>query len=347
MSIQRKNISTQKKSIDFGIVIFLLFLIFFVGRCISIMGRNTERGGLAYVQILNFTLPVVENQVYNEGAYLENHYSIKNICLEALGLSNLTEEGILISEMPMLAHDLKLDPEKEVEFAEYELGEESVLKYDKTEKKDDVRTDELKKEFSKNKKEILIYHTHTAENYAESKGPTDNKKNNVVGVGEVLEKELEETYGISVIHDKTKHDVSYNDSYDRSRETVKKYHEKYGDKFDLVIDLHRDGGSKKSSFVQKVNGKNAAKVMFVTTRNSKNFANNNKIADSLQSITEELYPGLTRKRMIYNHGDNCFNQDIFKNGILFEIGANVNTSGEAQYTAKLMARVIAEYLSGK
>ena len=68
---------------------------------------------------------------------------------------------------------------------------------------------------------------------------------NVVGVGDVLANELEENYGISVIHDKTNHCISYNDSYTRSGETVDKYLQEYGD-FKMIIHLHRDSLDDKS-----------------------------------------------------------------------------------------------------
>lgn len=347
MVVQRVNSGNQKSGLDFGIVVILIFLIIFLARCISIVSKNTERGGLAYVQMLNFSLPVIETQVYNEGAYLENDYSIKNIALEALGLEDITTEKILKAEVPMISDSLMSIDGKLVEYSEYKLGEGSISKYDKTEVPKGIHDDSLKKELNKSKPEVLIYHTHSAENYAESKGPTDNKDQNVVGVGEVIENELEKRYGISVIHDKTKHDVSYNDSYDRSRETAKKYSDKYGNSFKLVIDLHRDGGKNKSAFTQNIKGKDAAKVMFVTTRNSKKFEKNNKVANDLQKLTENTFPGLTRDRMIYNNGINAFNQDIFDNSVIFEIGANINTSSETQYTGELMARVIAEYINGK
>ncbi len=67
---------------------------------------------------------------------------------------------------------------------------------------------------------MLIYHTHNSEGYSEER-TSNNEEHNVVGVGTLVAKELEENYGISVIHDKTNHSASYEQSYNKSRETVK------------------------------------------------------------------------------------------------------------------------------
>ena len=94
---------------------------------------------------------------------------------------------------------------------------------------------------------MLIYHSHTTEAYlASDKDTTKNTFNadetkNVVAVGDVIAEELENKYGISVIHDKTVNNVpDYNSSYKNSGVILDKYLKKYGD-FDLIIDLHRDG----------------------------------------------------------------------------------------------------------
>ena len=87
--------------------------------------------------------------------------------------------------------------------------------------------------------------------------------------------------------------------------------------------------------------------MYVNSRNSSKFTANSKVEKKLTAITNELYPGLLRKTYTYNHGINAFNQDIFSNSILIEVGANTNTSKEAMTSAKYLARIIAEYINGK
>ena len=67
----------------------------------------------------------------------------------------------------------------------------------------------------------------------------------------------------------------------------------------------------------------------------------------MSKITNSLYPGLAKPTTIYNNGVKAFNQDIFSNSILIEVGANINTSQEAMNSAKYIARIIAEYINGK
>lgn len=207
----------------------------------------------------------------------------------------------------------------------------------------------LKKTLDQSKPQILLYHTHTTEGYSVSNSTDENM--NVVGVGSYLTKELEENYGISVIHDKTMHSASYNDSYKRSRETVQNYVNKYG-QFDMVIDLHRDSHSNKNLVTANINGENVAKIMFVLTRNNPNYQDSLKLATSLRDTADKLFPGLTIDAKdngfyIYNRGQSMFNQDLNKNSTLIEVGADCNTPQEAMNTAKYLARIIAEQLNRK
>lgn len=352
MGLNSNNLR-RKSSMDIGIMILLVCLVIFFGRCIYIMKNNSERGGLAYVELLNFSMPLVKTQVYDEEAYYENNFSLKNIALEALGLSDLSLEKLVSNEIPMFKIDDYVKENKEDSgYSPFELDSESIIKYT-SEEKNNLYNPKLKKELNQSKPEVLIYHTHTGEGYSETKNFTDDSNHNVVGVGEIITKELEENYGISVIHDKTVHDVSYNDSYNRSRDTVKKYYDKYGDNFKLVIDIHRDGIDKKKVtnrtkdlFTVNINKQSMARIMFLNTRGSSKFSSNEKMRKKLYNIANSLYPGLVTSET-WNRGINLLNQDILSNSILFEVGSNINTSKEAMTSAKYIARVIAEYINGK
>ncbi len=352
--ISKTKVKKINGSMDIGIIILLVFIVIFFGRCIYILKNNNERGGLAYVELLNFSMPLIETQVYDEGAYYENNLSLKNIVLEAVGLSDVSVTKLVNSEIPMFKLNDKLEKiDKVEEYIPFQLNDGAVSRYTE-EEKSNLYNPKLKKELNKSKPEVLIYHTHSGENYVESEKSTNDQKYNVVGVGNIIEKELEEKYGISVIHDKTIHDTSYNDSYNRSRETVKGYAKKYNDSFKLVMDIHRDGVDLKKAtektknlFTTNINGENMAKIMYVNSRSSSKFKANDKLEKELTAITNELYPGLLRKTYTYNRGINSFNQDIFSNSILLEVGANINTSKEAMTSAKYVARIIAEYINGK
>ena len=216
-------------------------------------------------------------------------------------------------------------------------------------KNSEVYDPSLKKELDQSKPEVLIYHTHNSEGYTEER-TSNNEEHNVVGVGTLVAKELEENYGISVIHDKTNHSASYEQSYNKSRETVKKYINEYDD-FKMVIDIHRDsvGEHNKKNLTANINGESLAKIMFVTTKNSQYFNDAESLAYRFINKANELFPDILRRQETfkYDRGKNAFNQQYNKNSMLIEVGAEVNTSKEAQATAKYIARLIAEELNRK
>ncbi|WP_297634623.1 stage II sporulation protein P [uncultured Clostridium sp.] len=337
-------------NIDLSVMGLLLILILFFGRCFYIMTNSFDRGALPYVQLLNYGLPVVEEVAYNEEDFAESYTSLKSVALEAIGINEDYAYKILKTELPYLGDNLIADSGEVPGYDDFKLGDDSVAKYDKEEQSQ--YEEELKEALKTKKPKILIVNTHTTENYAESGGKfTTNKNHSVVGVAEVIEKELKEKYGVDIIFDKTVHDVSYNDAYKRTQETYKRYVEKYGNNFDMVIDLHRDGtkSTNKKPFYAKVNGEDAAKIMFVNSKSSPYFAQNDKMARELIKITNKLYPGLNRQNepWTYNTGIYGLAQQVAKNSVIIEVGANISTTKEAQKSGEYIARVIAEYLKEK
>ena len=339
--IERK---TTKPKANIGIIILILFIGIFFYRVINILSDNNERGGFAYVQILNFGMPLIESEIYDETAYAENNLSVKAVCLEALGLSNIDNFFIVNNEVNYYKQGfssgvdvpaLALNP--------FNINDSTVAKVDKN---SNALDSSLKKTLDQSKVEVLIYHSHTTENYAEAGGDTLDENYSVVGVGDAVTKELEENYGIAVIHDKTNHSVSYNNSYDRSNETVSRYLQKYGD-FKIIIDIHRDSGNNKSSVTANINGQNAAKIMFVTTKNSSRYSKNQALVDELYNKANVLFPGLTKPTYTYNRGINAFNLGLSDGSILIECGSDSNTSAEAQASGRYIARLIAEHINKK
>ncbi|WP_346871293.1 stage II sporulation protein P [Clostridium sp. UBA5119] len=196
------------------------------------------------------------------------------------------------------------------------------------------------------KKKILIYHTHTNEAYAEgNRGlPTT-----VAGVGDALTSELEKL-GFTVVHDKTIHDkADYNRAYHASRETIGKNISSYGE-FDLIIDLHRDGGPRKEDVTGNIKGEDVAKLTLVTTMQDPKYPKHIENVKSIVAIANKLYPGLYRDRSIiaYDHGGILFyNQDLSDNAILMEVGADTNKLQEAKNSMKYMSIVFAQHLNSK
>ena len=335
-----------KPNINIGIVILILIASILFMRLGSVLKNSRERGAFAYVQLLNLAMPIIESQVYDEGSYTENRLSLKNVSLEVLGLNNLTYKGIIQNEISFFGDISDEGNKSTFTFNPFQVSEESISKLpvNNDSKNTKIYDGSLKKQLDKSKPEILIYHSHTTENYNAAEPESSNENTNVVGVGDVLSKELEENYGIAVLHDKTDHCISYNDSYTRSGETVDKYLKQYGD-FKMIIDLHRDSVEDKALTTTEIYGMSAAKIMFVNAKNSTRYDKNKALTEKVFTKTSELFPSLPIKIFTYNRGKNAFNQSKSDGCMLFEIGSHTNTPEECKVTAECMARVIAEIMN--
>ncbi|WP_294395021.1 stage II sporulation protein P [uncultured Clostridium sp.] len=339
-----------------GLIILIILVSIFFIRVIGVLKDNKERGAFVYVQLLNIGLPIVESEVYDEGSYAENKLSISNVCFDAVGLKDMTYQKILSKELSILrnidtgntnyVYEDKGDRNSIFVYNPFTVSEDSISK--ETAASDITNTQiynpSLKKPLDDSKPEVLIYHTHTSENYGADCPDSLNEETNVVGAGDVLENELRNNYGISVVHDKTNHCESYNDSYKRSAETVDYYLKEYGD-FKIIIDLHRDSVDNKAATTTEIYGMSASRIMFVNAKNSTRYAKNKELTEKIFNKTQELFPGLPRKIYTYNRGINAFNQSKSDGCVLFEIGSHTNTPEESKVTAECMARVIAEILN--
>jgi stage II sporulation protein P len=344
--VYEKKLKTKitRPKVNIGVIILILFIGIFSYRVMNILSNTNERGGFAYVQFLNFGMPLIENEIYDEGAYAENKLSISAVCLEAVGLSNIDNFFIVNNEVNYYKQGFSSGTDTPTfTLNSFNINDSTVAKIDKS---SNAGNDSLKKTLDQSKIEVLIYHSHTTENYAEAGGDTLDENYSVVGVGNEVTRELEENYGIAVIHDKTNHSVSYNNSYDRSNETVSRYLKKYGD-FKMIIDIHRDSIANKSAVTTNINGESAAKIMFVTAKNSTKYSKNQALVDELYNKANELFPGLTKPTYTYNRGINGFNQGLSDGSLLIECGSDNNTSAEAQASARYIARLIAEHINKK
>lgn len=203
------------------------------------------------------------------------------------------------------------------------------------------------------KKNIIIYHTHTCESYTSSPGyeyemtgnyrTTDNNYN-IVRVGTELTTYLTQK-GFNVVHDGTYHDYpSYSGSYARSLETAKRLLE--GQSADIVIDMHRDAMGNGDTYgpTVMVDGKRVAQLMFVIGTDGgglehPNWINNLKIAVKIQEKANEMYPGLFRPIIIRN---SRYNQHLAKGASIIEVGATANTLDECLLSMQCLANVLEE-----
>lgn len=203
------------------------------------------------------------------------------------------------------------------------------------------------------KKNVIIYHTHTCESYTPCETynytmtgnyRTTDSNYNVVRVGTELNTYLTQK-GFNVIHDGTYHDYpSYSGSYARSLETAERLLE--GQSADIVIDLHRDAVGNGDTYgpTVMINGQRVAQLMFVIGTDGggldhPNWVENLKIAVKIQETANQMYPGLFRSIVIRN---SRYNQHVAKGASIIEVGATANTLGECLLSMQCLANVLEE-----
>ena len=201
--------------------------------------------------------------------------------------------------------------------------------------------------------QILIYHTHSQEGYADSV-PGDASMT-VVGVGDYLTELLTQKYGFSVIHHTGQYDVGDRDhAYAKAGPALEQILAE-NKSIEVVIDLHRDGVGNNTRLVTEQNGVQMAQVMFFNglSRTTKTgdieYLYNPYIADNLavsfqmQLKAAEYYPGFTRR--IYLKGYR-YNMHYCPKTLLIEVGAQTNTLEEAKNAMVPLADLLNKVLTG-
>lgn len=207
-----------------------------------------------------------------------------------------------------------------------------------------------------NKKDIIIFHTHTCESYTPTEANNYVSSGNyrtidlnysVARVGTELTNNLR-SLGFNVTHDTTYHDYpAYTGSYTRSLATVKEILSKNSDS-EFIIDLHRDAIGSMSNYAPcvQIDDEIAAQIMFVIGTDGggldhKDWLYNFKLALKIQSKAEEMYPGLFKPLILRN---SRYNQHVSKGACIIEVGATGNTLEQCNISMKYIAKVIEEIM---
>ena len=205
--------------------------------------------------------------------------------------------------------------------------------------------------------QILIYHTHSQEEFIDSV-PGD-ASTTIVGVGDYLTKILKENYGYNVLHVTDTFDIvdgklDRNQAYTYAQERISQVLEE-NPSIEVIIDLHRDGVADNQRLVTEVDGKQTAKVMFFNglSRTKQNgeisYLPNPYIQDnlafSLQMMLacEKYYPDFART--IYLRGYR-YNLHLRPKTLLVECGAQTNTVEEEMNSMEPLADVLNKVLTG-
>lgn len=205
--------------------------------------------------------------------------------------------------------------------------------------------------------QILIYHTHSQEAFADSReGQTEDT---IVGVGDYLTELLEKTYGYQVIHITDSFDMmggtlDRSKAYDYARASIEKVLEE-NPTIEVVIDLHRDGVPDDRHLVTQVNGKPTAQLLFynglsyTVSQGAVSYLPNPYIEENLafsfqlEYQAAQYYPDLYRG--IYLAGLR-YNLHLKPRALLLEAGAQTNTVEEVRNAMEPFADILNRVLKG-
>lgn len=202
--------------------------------------------------------------------------------------------------------------------------------------------------------QILIYHTHSQEAFADSV-PGD-VSTTIVGAGEYLAEILEEQYGYEVLHHTAAYDTQqHNYAYTYAEPAIRKILEEYPS-IQVVIDLHRDEMAAETRLVTEINGQPTAQFMFfnglsylnelghIAYLDNPNLESNLAFSFQMQLTANSYYPGLARR--IYLKGYR-YNMHLMDRYLLIELGAQNNTVQEIRNACYPLADVIDRVISGR
>lgn len=207
--------------------------------------------------------------------------------------------------------------------------------------------------------QVLIMHTHTTESFEPFERDyydssfsyrSSDESMNVVAIGATMKNQIEK-YGISVIHDTTIHDYpSYEGSYERSAETVKKILAE-NPQIKVVLDIHRDAIESNGDLIApviNVDGKNSAQVMIISgcddgTMDMPDYLQNFRLASLFQQQFEADTPGITRP-ILFDYRN--YNQGLTTGSLLIEVGSHGNSIDEVCYAGELIGNSIGKALQG-
>ncbi len=207
-----------------------------------------------------------------------------------------------------------------------------------------------------NKKDIIIYHTHTCESYTPTEANnyissgnfrTTDLNYSVARVGTELTNRLI-NMGFNVNHDTTYHDYpAYTGSYTRSLATINGILQNNLNS-QFVIDLHRDALGSSSTYgpTVQIGDEVVAQIMFVIGTDGgglehPNWLNNFKLAIKIQEKANEMYPGLFKPIILRN---SRYNQHVTGGACIIEVGATGNTLEQCNGSMKYLSRVIEEVM---
>lgn len=201
------------------------------------------------------------------------------------------------------------------------------------------------------KPQILLYHTHSQEVFADSReGAVEDT---IIGVGNYLTELLTKNYGYQVIHvteafDMESGELDRSAAYDYAGTYLETILEE-NPSIEVVIDLHRDGVPENRHLVTEINGKPTAQIMFYNglsytiARGNLTYLPNPYIQENLafsfqmEYQAAQYYPDFYRG--IYLAGYR-YNLHLRPRSVLVEAGAQTNTVQEVKNAMEPFADIL-------
>ena len=201
------------------------------------------------------------------------------------------------------------------------------------------------------KPQILLYHTHSQEAFADSR--EGEVEDTIIGVGNYLTELLTKNYGYQVIHvteafDMESGELDRSAAYDYAGRYLETILEE-NPSIEVVIDLHRDGVPENRHLVTEINGKPTAQIMFYNglsytiVRGTLTYLPNPYIQDNLafsfqmEYQAAQYYPDFYRG--IYLAGYR-YNLHLRPRSVLVEAGAQTNTVQEVKNAMEPFADIL-------
>jgi stage II sporulation protein P len=202
--------------------------------------------------------------------------------------------------------------------------------------------------------QILIYHTHSQEAFADSV-PGD-ESTTIMGAGDRLSEILTTEYGYNVLHHRGKYDVETRDeAYSKALPEIEQILND-NPSIQVVIDLHRDEMNEATRLVTDIDGRPTAKFMFFNglSRTKKtgsiaylyneNLQDNLAFSFKMQLAAEIYYPDVTRKIYLKSYR---YNMHLKPRSLLIELGAQNNTVEEVMNACDVIAHILDLVLTGE
>lgn len=288
-----------------------------------------------------------------------NHYSKENSLSQQSNEINFSDKNTELLAPITYANLDKLKTFEDLKKYMYAIDSTAYVGEKDLDAKKLIDTDVSADIYGKDPK-ILIFHTHSQEAFIDSR--QGEEEDTIVGVGQTLGEILAEKYGVCVVHDVGRYDISEGkldraNSYETMEEAINKVLKKYPT-IEVLIDLHRDGVADDMRLVTDINGKNTAKLMFFngvcmlnkngTPEPTQGLSNpyiqqNLAFSFHMQAMANTVYPGMTRKIYIKPYR---YSLNMKPLSLLVEVGANTSTVEEAKNAMEPLADVLVKVLDG-